>query len=158
MDAKPPSELLKSIRTRTAEVIAGAKAYDVPALCVRLGLPEGSEAEAMSSKFKYAHSRLMEVSSESLMNTARALLSEEQDFDLSELLAKVDEVGTNVVSTRTRRRILDAFIGHPLCTEYDELEFLEKLCPLSAIQTSNSTGWEQQTLRGKPPILWEKMQ
>ena len=62
MDTLLPAGLVKSIRTRTAEVIAGAKAYDVPALCVRLGLSEGSEDGAMRSKFKYAHSRLMELS------------------------------------------------------------------------------------------------
>lgn len=147
MNANPPSEILKLIRTRTAEVIAGAKAYDVPALCVRLGLSEGSESEAMGSKFKYAHSRLMEMSPAAIITAARALVSEESDFDLSELLAKVDEFGTKIVSMRTRRRIFDAFKGYPLCTEYDELDFLEKLFPLSAIRTSTSTGWEQRTLR-----------
>lgn len=132
---------------RTAEVIAAAKAYDVPPLCVRLGLSEGSEAEAMGSKLKYAHSRLMEMSPVAVLTAARALVSEEPDFDLSELLAKVDEVGTEIVSMRTRRKILEAFKGHPLCTEYDELDFLEKLFSLSTIRTSNSTGWEQRTLR-----------
>ncbi|NCN85850.1 MAG: abortive infection family protein [Sphingomonadales bacterium] len=147
MNATPPADLVKSIRTRTAEVIAGAKAYDVPALCVRLGLSEGTEDEAMHSKFKYAHSRLMEMSPDAVLKAARALLTEEQDFDLAEHLAKTEEIGTRTVSTRTRRRVFHAFQGHSLCTEYDEVEFLEKLFPLSAIRTGNSTDWEQRTLR-----------
>jgi hypothetical protein len=147
MDAHPPADLVKSIRTRAAEVIAGAKAYDVPALCVRLGLSEGSEDEAMHSKFKYAHSRLMEMSPDAVLKVARALLSEEQDFDLAEYLAKADELGTRAVSARTRRRVFDALKGHLLCTEYDELEFLEKLFPLSSIRTSNGTEWQERTLR-----------
>jgi hypothetical protein len=147
METHPPADLVKAIRTRTAEVIAGTKAYDVPAICVRLGLSEGSEDEAMRSKFKYAHSRLMEMSPDAVLKAARTFLAEEQDFDLAEYLAKADELGTKAVSARTRRRVFDAFKGHLLCTEYDELEFLEKLFPLSSIRTSNGTEWQERTLR-----------
>jgi hypothetical protein len=147
MDAPLPAGLVKSIRTRTAEVITGAKSYDVPALCVRLGLSEGSEDEAMRSKFKYAHSRLMELSPDAALEAARALLTEDRDFDLAELLAKAEEHGTRAVSTRTRRRVFDALKGHSLCTEYDEVEFLEKLFPLASIRTSDGTEWQERTLR-----------
>src|SRR4051812_38240811 len=78
--------LEKALRGRTAEVIAGAKAYDVPALCQRLGLAPGGEDEAMRSKFKYAHSRLMDVPVAKLLPIAKALLEEERDFDLAELI------------------------------------------------------------------------
>src|SRR3546814_8113657 len=74
--------LARQLRTRTAEVIAGAKAYDVPALCTRLGLASGDEAEAMGSKFKYAHSRLMTIAVERLLPIAKTLLAEDADFAL----------------------------------------------------------------------------
>lgn len=147
MDGSPPADLVKSIRNRTAEVIAGAKAYDVPALCVRLGLSGGSTDEAMSSKFKYAHSRLMELPATEVLSAARALLAEEPDFWLAEYLNRAAEHGTRIVSARTRRRLFDAFHGHALCTEYDELEFLEKVFPLALMPTPTPTGWEARTLR-----------
>ena len=74
-------------------------------------------------------------------------MTEERDFDLAELLAKAEDHGTRAVSTRTRRRVFDALKGHPLCTEYDEVEFLEKLFPLPAIRTGNETEWQERTLR-----------
>src|SRR3546814_10771601 len=77
--------LARQLRTRTAEVIAGAKAYDVPALCTRLGLASGDEAEAMGSKFKYAHSRLMTIAVERLLPIAQTLLAERSDEHTSEL-------------------------------------------------------------------------
>jgi hypothetical protein len=69
------ASLEKPLRTRVAEAIAGAKAYDVPALCERLGLGRGGEDEAMRSKFKYAHSRLMGINGGKLLAVARSVLA-----------------------------------------------------------------------------------
>lgn len=139
--------LAKQLRTRTAEVIAGAKAYDVPALCTRLGLASGEEAEAMGSKFKYAHSRLITVAAEGLLPMAKTLLAEDPDFALAEVVAKIEESGTPQVSALTRRRIIALFDGEPLCHEYDELEFLEQIWPLAAMPTVWDSGRQDQSLR-----------
>lgn len=140
--------LQKAIRQRAAEVIAGAKAYDVPALCVRVGLEPGGEGEAMQSKVKYAHSRLMKVPGANLLAIARALLEEEPDFTLAELIAKVEERGSPVVSTLTRRRILGLFDGEMLCSEYDEVEFIEQIWPLGSMPSAYQGGWgEGRSLR-----------
>ena len=138
MPTEIPPDLAKALRSRAAEVIAGSKAYDVPALCVRLGLAGGDADEAMRSKFKYAHSRLMELSPAQVISAAHLLLKEESDFWLAENLAKVDEQGTPPVSMRTRRRLFDAFNGHQLCTEYDEIEFLERVFPLPGFESRPS--------------------
>jgi hypothetical protein len=133
--------LEKPLRTRVAEVIAAAKAYDVPALCERLGLGAGGEDEAMRSKFKYAHSRLMSISGSKLLAVARAVLSEEQDFFLGEIVAKIEEHATPAVSALTRRRILATFDGAPLCTEHDEIEFLEQIWPLGTMPSVFGANW-----------------
>jgi hypothetical protein len=142
-----PPDLVKAIRSRAADVISGTKAYDVPALCARIGLAEGSEDEAMRSKFKYAHSRFMELAVDQVIAAARLLLSEEEDFWLSEYLAKVDELGTPAVSMRTRRRLFDALTGTQLCTEYDEIEFIEQVIPIGSIRTTTPSDLDERTLK-----------
>lgn len=131
--------LLNELRTTLADVIAREKAYNVPALCVRLGLDAGEEPEAMASKFRYASARLASVSSERLVAIARLLLDDEHDYDLAELLAKVTEMGAPAVSQLTRRRLLAGFDDEPLCTEYDEIAFLETLWPISSMSGDQST-------------------
>ena len=145
MTSEPGLE--KALRARTAEVIARAKAYDVPALCQRLGLALGGEDEAMRSKFKYAHSRLMNVSVPKLLPIAKSLLEEDRDFDLAELVAKLEERGSAQISKLTRRRILAAFDGEPLCHEYDEIQFLEQVWPLETMPSAFETSREQRSLR-----------
>lgn len=125
--------LLNELRNILADVIAREKAYNVPALCVRLGLEAGEESEAMRSKFRYASARLASVRGDRLIAIARLLLEEEHDFGLAELLAKVSEAGTSAVTELTRRRLLAVFDGEQLCTEYDEIEFLETIWPLAAM-------------------------
>jgi hypothetical protein len=113
-----------------------------------LGLDLGGEDEAMRSKFKYAHSRLMKVPTAELLIIARSILDEESDFVLAELVAKAEEYGTPPVSTVTRRRILKVFEGEPLCTEYDQLEFLEQLWPLASLPSVYDNNWgEMRSLR-----------
>lgn len=138
--------LEKALRTRSAELIACAKAYDVPGLCQRLGLASGGEDEAMRSKFKYAHSRLMDVPFARLLPLAKTLLEEEPDFQLAETIARIEERGTPQVSKLTRRRILCAFDGEPLCLEFDEIEFLEQIWPLSTMPTLYPGSLEDRSL------------
>ena len=130
--------LLSNLRTALADVIAREKAYNVPALCERLGLAPGDEAEAMGSKFRFASARLAAISGERLVDIARLLLDEQPDFALAELLAKVTEAGTPVVSELTRRRLLAGFDYEILCTEYDEIEFLETIWPLASLPGDQS--------------------
>jgi hypothetical protein len=55
--SKPiPPSLIKDLRHLVASAISDAKAYDVPGLCRRLGLADGTGEEAFSSKYRYARS------------------------------------------------------------------------------------------------------
>ena len=123
----------RDLRTRIAEVVAGNKAYDVPAICARLGLAGGTDDEAMRSKFRYVNSRLLSQPTTRLVAIGQDLLGQEWDFWLAELMAKVNEERTPAVSVLTRCRIIGAFDGQPLCTGYDELEFLEQLWPIATM-------------------------
>src|SRR3546814_18553926 len=87
----------------SSDVCSSDLAYDVPALCTRLGLASGDEAEAMGSKFKYAHSRLMTIAVERLLPIAKTLLAEDADFALAEVVAKIEESGTPQVRSEERR-------------------------------------------------------
>lgn len=79
-----PPAMLKELRQLVASAISDAKAYDVPALCRRLGLADGSEQEAFASKFKYAKKRLGDINATRVLDVARLLLTEHPHYALSE--------------------------------------------------------------------------
>jgi hypothetical protein len=61
------------LREAIASVIAIEKAHNVPALCVRLGLDDGEESEAMSSKARYASSRLAKLPADRRVPNRRSI-------------------------------------------------------------------------------------
>ncbi len=109
--------MLKELRQLLASAIADAKAYDVPGLCRRLNLGDGEDREAFASKFKYAHKRLIEVTAEQVVASARQLTAEGSYFALSEQLAKIDELKGAPVTTLTRRRLIALFEGRPFARD-----------------------------------------
>lgn len=140
------------LRETIAGVIANEKAYDVPALCVRLGLAPGDEAEAMQSKMRYANSRLVAVTMSRLVEIAEELLSENDNFWLREMVEKIAEADRPAVSVLTRRRLMSSFDNEPLCSEYDEIEFLEAIWPISSmagntIDTDSILGFGPSSLK-----------
>jgi hypothetical protein len=124
---------LSELREAIAGVIAAEKAYNVPGLCVRLGLEDGEESEAMSSKARYASARLAKLTADRLVGVARALLEETDDFGLREAADRSAERDTPQISDLTRRRILGVYDGSEICTEYDEIEFIERIWPISSM-------------------------
>ena len=121
------------LREAIASVIAVEKAYNVPALCVRLGLDDGEVSEAMSSKARYASARLAKLPGERLIAVGKALLEETNDFKLSEAVAIITERDTPPISDLTRRRLLSVYDSGEICTEYDEIEFIERIWPISSM-------------------------
>ncbi|WP_249132649.1 MULTISPECIES: abortive infection family protein [unclassified Bradyrhizobium] len=134
MPVSLPPTMIKELRQLLASAIADAKAYDVPGLCRRLNLADGDDQEAFSSKFKYAHKRIMEVSAEQVVASTRQLVAEESHFQLSEQLAKIDEIGKPAVTTLTRRRLIALFEGRPLAREIDDLELIRSLWPVASLR------------------------
>lgn len=94
---------------------------------------EGTSEEAFSSKMKYAKSRLAKVEAPSVLLMAGKLLDEVENFGLSEVVAKIEEVGTPTVSEVTRRRIIAVFEDQPLSTQIDSLELIGRVWPPEVI-------------------------
>lgn len=82
--------MVRELRERVIDVIAGYKAYDVPNLSKRVGLADGDGQEAFSSKARYVKVRLEGLPSADVIRTGKALLQEDDDFRLSEIVRKID--------------------------------------------------------------------
>lgn len=134
MPASISPAMIKDLRHLLASAIADAKAYDVPGLCRRLNLADGDDQEAFASKYKYAQKRLVEVSSEQVVASARQLAAEENHFELSEQLAKIDELKGPAITTLTRRRLIALFEGRPLAREVEDIELIRGLWPIASLQ------------------------
>ncbi len=130
MTATIPPSMLKELRHQLASAISVAKAYDVPALCRRLNLAEGTEQEAFASKYKYAQKRIAVLALDEVLASSRSLLAEEDHFELGEIVAKIDELNDPAVTTLTRRRLIALFEGRPLSTEIEELELIRSIWPV----------------------------
>lgn len=125
--------MIRDLRTELANAIADFKAYDVPAVCKRLGLADGDGSEAFNSKYKYAMSRLTVVPTEELLPLAKKLLQEVSSYRLSEQVAKLEEIGQPAITEITRRRLLSVFKTRPLATEMEEVEFVQRAWPVAEI-------------------------
>src|SRR5262245_56610332 len=142
MNPATTGPMVERLRELIASAISCAKAYDVPALCRRLGLSDGMEDEAFSSKYKNAKKRLDEIPATKIVQFARNLLTEMEDFELSEHLAKIEELGEPVVTELTTRRLIAVFDRRPIAAELDGIEFLRRVWPInrmrSVYETTNS--------------------
>lgn len=130
---KLPPGLLKELRHCLASAISDFKAYDVPGLCKRIGLADGTEQEAFSSKYKYASSRIASETLQDLLVASRKFLSDNEDFRLEEAVNRVDEFSIATISEITRRRIVALFDDKPLCTEIEEIDLLRRLWPIDTM-------------------------
>jgi len=111
---------------------------------MRLGLAEGTTEEAHRSKYKYAQQRLAGVDGPRLLTIARELVLECDRYDLSEAVAKIDELTGEPVTPLTRRRLLGMFDGRAISTELGHLEVIGKVWPTH--QMSAGTGHANWTL------------
>lgn len=135
-----PPALLADLRQGLASAIADEKSYNVPALCIRLGLASGEVEDVHRSKFRYAQQRLIGEPAATVLNAAREFLSQRSDYALSEVVAKIDELPGRQVTALTRRRLMALFDGGPLSTELDQLDLLRKVWPLSAMPAGTDYG------------------
>lgn len=85
-----PPGFIKSVRDRIADLIANYSANDVPTICRRYGLPSGEVQEAFQGKAKYVSKRLLELTSDEVIEKAREVAHEEGDPELLQLLSSLD--------------------------------------------------------------------
>ncbi|MEX0969077.1 MAG: abortive infection family protein [Paracoccaceae bacterium] len=130
MNKAVSTKLIQELRRELASVISDYKAYEVPGVCVRLGLAEGSEEEAFQSKYKYASSRLAAIGVEPLIEKARSLLDEVDAFSLREAVEKIIDMGRSDVTKLTRRRLVKLLANGQLVSELDDYAFVAAVFPL----------------------------
>ena len=129
----PTPRHIKDLRHQLASAISDAKAYDVPSICSRLGLFDGETEEAMRSKYKYASIRISDLPAVDLLGIARNYLSEDDHFELSEVVAKIDETASPTITSLTRKRLIDLYGEFPICTEQEPVEFFKALWPITTM-------------------------
>jgi hypothetical protein len=139
-DAAP----IKNLRHLIASVISGYKAYDVPSVCTRYGLAEGTNEDAFRSKYKYVIQRVQSLPADEVLRVARALQADEGSAEFGEALAKIDEKSSPRITPLTRRRIVAELDNVSLSGELPEIDFLRKLWPIDSLPSPNPTLDEYQ--------------
>ena len=137
---------VKQLRHQIASVISEQKAYNVPSVCCRYGLDDGTGEEAFQSKYKYVMRRVDRLPSDDILRIARALQSDEPSMDLGEVLAKFDEKVKPLVTALTRRRIVAELDDVALSGSLPEIEFLSKLWPITSCSRLHRVVKEQWML------------
>ncbi|MBL4751803.1 MAG: abortive infection family protein [Amylibacter sp.] len=125
-----------------ANAIWITSAYNVPSLCLRLGLEEGTEQEAFQSKYKYAERRLARLDGEAVLKISQKLLTEEDHYKLGEVVELLSDLNKQDISELSRRNIVKLFNRNGLSTEMNEFDFLRRFLPVDEITIDTSYGSE----------------
>lgn len=101
---------LDSLREQIAQAVANAKAYDVPAVCVRVGIQkievEEDRAEAYNSKRLYVKSRLKTRTPAELLQIGQSVLTEFSDETLADTISEMTLHTQHRVSQLVRMDII----------------------------------------------------
>lgn len=135
MTAAITAQTAKQLSELVASAIAGEKAYNVPGICRRYGLADGSDEEAFRSKFKYVISRIAELTKDRLLELARAVHDDFPSYALSEILDKITEASQPKISELTRRRLVESLHGISLSNRGDDFDFFAKLWPVTEMRS-----------------------
>lgn len=121
---------MQELREAIADAIWTLNAGDVPDVCRRLGLREGTVDEAFSSKRKYVKVRLADHSEEQLLALANAVTRECHAPKLEDFLSELTTHAVHRVTDLTRRSAVGCLdsIG-VLFGDLDLFEELEVLSP-----------------------------
>ncbi len=138
-------KLTTSLRECLAATIATFKAYDVPSICVRIGLEDGTEDEAYQSKLVYARKRIARLNQDNLFLAAQKLQEEEDDYYLGEAVSKIEELGGPALTSISRRRLIRIFENTPIANEEEELDLLRAAWPLEEMAAPGQTyNWNME--------------
>jgi hypothetical protein len=140
-----PGRMIVALRVAIADEIAKAKSYDVPGLCSRLGLAPGDGDDAHKGKFRYASQRLAEIDPVPLVAIARTLLAEAENYELEELVGKIDDLSRPEVTEITRGRLTTLFDRTVLATQREEIELIRAIWPIARMAPVREPQWGQTT-------------
>ena len=140
-----PGRTIVALRAAIADQIAKTKSYDVPGLCNRLGLAPGKGDDAHKGKYRYASQRLAEVDPVPLVAIARTLLAEAENYELEELVGKIDDLSRPEVTEITRGRLTTLFDRTVLATQREEIELIRAIWPIARMAPVREPQWGQTT-------------
>lgn len=126
------------LRRQIASALADEKAHDVPDVCSRYGLEEGTGEEAFSGKFRYVLKRLQTLSTTEVLRIGQAIHADYQNQQLADALAVIEDVNLPKISGLTRRRLIDVLGNGRLEGKLDLLEFLEPVYDLDGVSRHES--------------------
>lgn len=120
---------LDTLREQIAQAVAAAKAYDVPDVCLRLGIQQAVEEndaqEAFNSKRLYVRRRILSWHEANLLDLAARVLREYPSEDLADTVSEMKAHAEHRVSTLVRRDVLKAI--NPLAALFGELPLIDSL-------------------------------
>ncbi|AOK06933.1 hypothetical protein LGM90_29145 [Burkholderia sp. AU28942] len=146
---KPPIIPLDTLRDLIAQTIAAAKAYDLPDVCVRLGIQQAVEPddgqEAFSSKRQYVRRRILTWDEPALLDLAARALREYPSEDLADAFNEMTLHAEHRVSQLVRRDVLKAL--SPLASLFGELPLIESLQEIFgiAVLEAGASWWIENT-------------
>jgi very-short-patch-repair endonuclease len=133
-----------------AATLHQVNAYELPAVCVQLGLDDGEGSEAMRSKRLYVRGRLTNKPKDFVIEVAQRTIEEYPSIGLSNILA--DFIADQFkVSPTTRRNLIEELIlieqtgGEPLSGRLNVVDFLKRIWPLNRMP---STDYRYTTAEG----------
>ena len=101
---------LDTLKEQIAQAVATAKAYDVPDVCVRLGIQQAVEEndsqEAFNSKRLYVRRRILSWCEADLLDLAARVLREYASEDLADTVSEMTDHSEHRVSALVRRDVL----------------------------------------------------
>lgn len=131
---------LDTLREQIALAVATAKAYDVPAACLRLGIQtevaEADAQEAFGSKRIYVRRRILAWGEADLLGLAARVLREYPSDELADTVSEMTLHAEHRVSTLVRRDVLKALnpLAAPLFGELPLIESLSEVFGAAVIQ------------------------
>ncbi len=140
-----PMGSLTSIRDAIAAILAKeVKAYDLPDVCVKLGLGPGTDDEAYHSKRLYCLARLKDMDEEALLAVAERVDTEfPADHELQELVRWSNAGGAPILSGVTRNKLLESVLSDDLFAMREDgrvnpFEVLDHVWPLDSMRSTDS--------------------
>lgn len=126
---KLPIVPFETLREQIAQALAVVKAYELPHVCVRLGIQPSVEPEdgqeAHGSKRVYVRRRILGLSEPALLELAAKVLREFPNEDLAETFTELAAHGEHRVSKLVRCDVLKVL--NPLDSLFGELPVLDSL-------------------------------
>ncbi|MHC2067593.1 AbiJ-related protein [Bremerella sp. T1] len=146
----------ESLKQLIANTLYRVKAYNLPSVCLSLGMSEGEESEARSSKRQYVLSRIENWDDNQALELAGKVQARFPDDFLQKQIEELTPSHPLAISEITRQAIfsrLDEF--GTIEGKLDILTFMERLWPLQSMRPSL---WDYDCMNARDEIIKHKIQ